>query len=341
MLRGGGPLQQTTPPLAAWLLAFALPVVAVGVVTSWAARGGPTGEAATQAEVVARLDPEMVVLGASVATHDVDLDALAERLGRDPARMVTVAVNNAALPVWYLALRNRVFRVGARPDVVLVVGTLGQILEADLPAQHDRIAFARELVGDESEHELAPVGAHAGTLALQARARSAVDEVTHLFRGLALRATRGGDAREIERRIDATWDVLAPPPLEQMRTIDPHAVQRYERFLTRFETLVDPEATLLGSLVELAAAHEATVVVVRAPVAPGAPFDVGDLDAAAGGLRAFLEARGAHYVDLAGLTLPDDAFRDPLHMSHAGAVPFATAIADALEGLGLQRVPAR
>lgn len=322
----------------AWVLALSLPLGALAGAVLLAGQAGATGQAVVQAEEIGRLAPEVVVLGASVASEDVDLVVLARELGRSPDRLVTVAANNAALPVWYMALRNRVFGGGARPEVVVVVGTLGQILQAGLPAQHDRASFASELRGDETADELVAVRGHPGVLSLQAHAGGLVDELTHALRGLAIGLVRGGEASQVQERISASWEVLSPPSLDELRVTDPLAVRRYERFLTRFERRSPAEDTLLGPLVHLAAEHGAAVVVVRAPVAPGAPFDHGDLSALSARTGAFVEAAGGHYVDLSRVALPEPAFRDPLHMTPLAAERFAEEVAAALQGLGVLRV---
>lgn len=86
--------------------------------------------AATPREFDRRLaesPPELVILGNSKVTTDIDLDLVRQQLPTLPPT-TPLGVFGSKGPVWYAVLRNRVWAAGLRPKTVLVYGPLGNAL---------------------------------------------------------------------------------------------------------------------------------------------------------------------------------------------------------------------
>ncbi len=119
------------------LLAIVGPIITVAaLVAPWAApeADGSLAPAAQamQDQLAAAGNPDVVILGASLATHDVDAEIMAEALGGEHT-VLNLAVNGAVTPTWYAVFKNRVVDEGYRPKVVLVFDLVDRFFRTESP----------------------------------------------------------------------------------------------------------------------------------------------------------------------------------------------------------------
>ena len=90
------------------------------VVNARVASGGDAAEAVDW--LLARHDPEVVLIGPSYANTDVRPDIIAARLKIPRNDIALVSIPNSVGAHWYAVLKNRVFAGGYRPKLVVVGG---------------------------------------------------------------------------------------------------------------------------------------------------------------------------------------------------------------------------
>ncbi|MCB9682296.1 MAG: hypothetical protein H6733_12585 [Alphaproteobacteria bacterium] len=333
------------PPLLPLLVALLVPALVWGA--AWQALKRPTVQGHA-AQLDARLeghDPQVIVLGSSLAHRGVDTAVLARELGLRQDAIVMLQLPHAEAAHWYAILKNRVYAHGYTPRLVLVVGALTTMLNHDTLAYEANVERLVEQLGDD-EPVIATkvfgfddpaafrerfVREHAGTWR-QVLLDAVRDRmVTWLFaphrrldEGQAL-VERVNDEVFGNAQMDYALHRDAPTGLaSEVGALTP---VRNDAFDLRRDALV-------GDLAALAHDHGAELAFVRMPFPPSnATMDVVPPDIADAAL-AWMDEVGAGYLDLRSLDLGDADFEDMRHLSRRGAVTFTTAMARSLQAMG-------
>lgn len=317
------------------------PAVVFALAAAWL-NGDPgvaagTAAAANEAALDGRT-PDVVVVGNSKAGSDVDANALAAGLGAGHDA-VTLLEPASSAPAWYAMLEGRVFGTGQEPDVVVIYGQLAALMRTDLSAT-ERRAVLDELGGAPSPVLDARLLGDRSGFAARARlhASSAHDALLTGVRDLAVGlflAPRGPDG------VLASGEALARPALGRVLGADAKflraeahgalpIVETAPATEAMKATVTDPGASLVPDLVALVRAHGATPIFVRAPLPPATQStDVAD-PALERATVELMNRLGVSWVDLHGLDLPPDAFRDDWHLGATGRKVLTAALVRAL-----------
>ncbi len=334
---------------AAWLAAgFVAPLLIVGA--ALAALGRPIphtlSEEARQLEVrlgnhAAKGDPEVIVVGNSKTDTDIDPAAFAKELGVAKTATLPVYASNAA--TWYAVLENRVYARGFEPKVVVVYAAMRYMLDTSA----GNAVNLQRLEAQMAAHE--PVidqkmfgGGTASPFWDSVRKRktavrtNVVDAFKYRMGGLFFGGKPGQDAYAageaalrpaLEKEFGANADFLKTDrarvvPVAEQQTVD---AQRQ---------VTDPLETFLPDLVDLVNAHHGRIVVVRAPIpASSSQVDTVALDVERA-VVTYLNERTAGWLDLSDYILPEDHFRDAVHMNERGRTLLTKRLAAELKDMG-------
>jgi len=276
-----------------------------------------------------RAAPEVVVVGASFASADIDPEGLAGRLGVSADQVAVLPVYTSSAPVWYAVLKERVYGNGGSPSLILLpvsIGTalatrpsqgqVGQILD-QMPTPDATVA--RRSMGGPLAARVRMLLAHRGDLRAPLLGR---------FRGLLPRLLLGADERALSRASTAALGELHG-------AADPRALPTVEADIGIDDSLPgsalsSPEESFLADIVDLAEAHGARVAVALPPVMLAATRGQrapADLEEAA--VR-WAERRHVAWIDLRDLGWGAQDFRDNRHMRASAARRFTDLVADHL-----------
>ena len=288
-------------------------------------------------DAAVRRDPDVVVLGSSYALSDIAPARLAAALGQPGLEVALLATPGSPSAVWYAALHERVYAAGGRPRLVLVVATMGTLLQGVVPSgavRHLREQGVR-LTGALAAKAGVPAADDAVATALAQRA-TLRDAALAPFRSGLVGLLYGGDGATTADAASATVfaaqqaaGASAPGrllPVVEEGDDDPDANFR--------STVDDPAESFLPELVTLARAHGAQVVVVLPPTAAGHLVGQYTSPAAEDATLRWAHAHGIGWVDLRDAAYPTSAFRDGRHMNARGAARFSDEAGAALVELG-------
>lgn len=314
------------PHPAAWIVAAAWVGVALVGLGALARPQGPIGPAVWVQRGMRERPPEVLLLGSSIVQADLDAPTISAHLGIDPGLVRAVVLTDSTVAHAYIALRNRVIAAGARPAWVILPTSLGQLLQAELDTPVDRIRYAAELLGDESDAELAPLGGQPGALRWRLRALGTFAE-QGLLDGLRLQAFRaigleGGEAtRALQQAPDVLYDVD-----EDALAASPGGLHQVLHELARFEAVDPVEATALGALADLCRREGVRLAVVRVPMPPFNSLTDLQSQEVADAAGRFVEARGGVWLDLREEPVTSEDFEDLLHMVPSRRVAFTRTV---------------
>lgn len=328
------------------LLSFAGPVAVVvgaGLVLARPAEWTPSLRVQAQdAEVLARR-PDVVVLGSSYAVTDTDPQALAAALG-DPAPTVSVlGVPGSPSAVWYAVLRERVYGNGASPRLVVLVASMGTLMQGRVPE-----GTARLLVEQGGELD-APSARKAGlpspddTIATVRAQRARLrDAWVAAFRAVPTSLVFGVGHDVAEAAADEVFAAQASAgagaPARSLPVVEAPDDDPEVSFAAALD---DPAASFLPEIVALARSRGAEVAVAFPPTQSGK--GAGQWASPAGEAAALRWAHdhGVGWVDLRDRTPPPSHFRDRRHMTPRGAATFSAELGAALRDLGGLAAPLR
>lgn len=269
-------------------------------------------------------DPELVVLGNSMARHAVVRRRLAAGLGVDPDRAAVVTIPGSSPGTWYAVARYRLFERGHRPRHVVVAApsrafwVTRPVVGADVAAQ---VAAA----GTEDPVLLRVMGIGEGPARWWFRA----DLRRRLLRATAVRFAVGTGAVALAlvgvpmaEEVDEELGANAAAP----RNAFGGAAREGE-----VGTAEAVEAGFVPELAELARRYGARLTLARIPPrrGPTSAFldDRPEADAA---LAAWGAAHGVPYHLLDDLALPERAYADAFHLTPDGAVRYTDALVAAM-----------
>lgn len=292
------------------------------------------GAADAMDKLLARRDPQVIVLGPSYANTDVKPELLAARLGISKDEIALMSVPNSVGSHWYAILKYRVFDPGYRPKLVLVVSGLQSML-LTTPLTESSFVNLEVQLPDGGDPLIDAKVAHSAGL-----------------RWARLREQRG--------KVRAAWfDLLRDGPLTALTALTPGQIRfalgsvfddsqidmrlygastpvvEANRGPTRFyneELLPSPDDSFMGDVTALATEHGARIVWLRPPMSPHIPAELDDVVLPGVQERAIdvVQARGGSFVDMRDLPMTSQMFKNEDHMNIEGQRRFSEAIGKAL-----------
>ncbi len=343
------PTPEPVPPLppvrSPWFLAgLAAPVVVLALALAWLGRPVERAPDAATKAIEKWLDkagpegPAVVVLGNSLAWSGTDRAVLGAAAGVPPARVVAATVTGSRAPTWTAVLKNRVLAAGHRPDVVVVGLTLEWLLNPSLHSPRQREILLGQLSGDDPVIQQVVFGKEP----LPGPLRRAVDR-RGTVRAATVDGIRGAVAELLVPEEDGEALLAEVFADDQLRGMDgPSGVMEAladgrpdAAALTRVAGARPPDQGMLPALLDLAAAHGLTLVLVRLPTSPGHAVDSAEALAHHGAVVEMVNASPhATWLDLSELPLRPADFADRLHYGPSGKAAVSAAIGTALGALG-------
>lgn len=302
-------------------------------------------------DIEARLaasDPQVVILGSSMAHRGINLDLLAHELGLRSEQVVLLQLPHASAAHWYALLKNRVFANGYRPKLVIVAAAMTTMLNHDVlkeeanvdrlieqMSQDEPVLAAKVLHFDDPEDFRADyMRQHASEWrqGLLDQWRNLV--VTAIFS----KRKRLDDGERLAEKVDEV--VFANERMDyglhRSASDGLHDASLYTRAAPEADFDLRRDA-LLPDMQALADAHGARLVWVRMPFPPSNPHmdDVPpEIERAA---LDWMTELGSGWLDLRALDLDDADFEDMRHLSKPGALKFTVTLARSLNALGALR----
>jgi hypothetical protein len=283
-------------------------------------------EILAQEEHLKESQPDIVIVGNSMAFTDVDLEQLEKETGLKGAH---IKENGSSAPTWYTLLKYRVFENGHRPKVVVVVAWLAPMLETKLTAPKSLAVLNRHFAEPDAvlaTRTLADAGL-VGSLRSRAEAVKAGwmealrDGVVGLIFGEAPEEALGKVFAQGEFLKDAS-EVRVIPVQEQVRE-------------TTASAEVNPADSYLGEITALCRQYGADVVFLRAPLAPSNRSEETATPAQLRDTIRTLNSLGAGWVDLWDEDVPETEFADIRHLNRTGKKHLTSRLAESLKVLGV------
>lgn len=324
------------------LLAVLGPALVLLAAAAWFTRPAPWTASETVREMDRRLAggaAQVVVLGSSWAALDVDVPTLGKGLGLPTGAVVNLGQPRSGPPIWYAVAKYRVYGSTTRPRLLVLVSSLPQLGLVSVPP--DATADLEQHYAEPDEVLLAKFGGGRGSALynrVMGRRAEPRDAVLHAFRSLAVAALSPDDGVPVEERQERAGALvfagLQSGGAVQHRFL-PVTEEQGELSAGGRQAEAGAAGSFVADLADLAAQHDARLVVVLAPVASSQrsklivplPVERDYVDLA--------NARGIGWLDLRGLDYPDSDFSsDGTHMRPAAARRFTTTLAERLQALG-------
>ncbi len=270
-------------------------------------------------------DPEVVLVGNSQAVAGVDPELLADALGEE----VATAAFGAARPyLLYRVLKGRVFSREHSPRLVLAVISPQQLIDLRPPPDHHESRFAAELNQPMPEVDGPVHGRFAdGPVARAIRSsrqlrQRTLDTLTQLPASLS---GAHDPALRMEQAVDAVMNTGELGNMARAHRVIPVVEPAEQQGQRSGGGSLDD--SLVPQFIELAAAHDARLVVVTLPQRiPSLRMSTHEQSQ----LEDWLYEHGAGLVDLEDFpTSPADWF-DEGHLSEAARDRFTRAVAEGL-----------
>ncbi len=291
--------------------------------------------------MLAHQQPWVLVLGPSYANTDSDPKLLAERLGIPASKVLVIAVPNSVGPHWLAVLKHRVYANGHRPELVVMLSGLQSML-LHTPLTDASMLALLDLLPPEGDPEVTHRVKRSWDLQLgrllekRGQVRNAMfGWVRDLPPYLLIRSDDPEAAGFLPEETRASLDrVLADSEMDLALARQGHAilaVDREERAYTPSQ-LPAPEDSYLQDITRMARANGSRIVWVRPPMSPFIPEQLDDV--APPGVQeravALVEAAGGRFVDMRGLPMSMEMFKNEDHMNAQGGRRFTAALASAL-----------
>ncbi len=317
----------TTAP--ARILAAVLPVTVLLAGGGWIASQdvAVSKEVAELQEALAEAgEPQVVVIGSSLADKGIDEGALALSLGLPAESVVSLTLPHAAAPVWYAVLKNRVFAAGHHPSRVLVVDALTPMLNNDLMAEEVNRQHLVDQMGDD-EALLAQQVLGQGPVAWRWQRMQRKGRLlrSRLVDGWTSAVTRLGWGDEGQALLDqVNEETLGEQTLDETLTAAPFEPKQWsDEELAAWN--VEDDAFLVP-LARLARDNGAELTFVRLPLPPSNQWmdDVPEPIETAGVAR--MREEGAGYLDLRWMPFEDSDFSDMRHLGRSAALQLSSVL---------------
>jgi hypothetical protein len=340
------PSSPSTPArIAAAFLAVLLPAVVLGLGLFWLLRAPDqqlSVAAQTMEKDLARAQPEVLLVGNSLAGRDVDQTVLAAEVADGPVR-VGKAWEAGTLPAnWYLFLQNRVYANGHQPHTLVFCIAPRPLLQTDLrpelarrsltdhAGEYEPVVFAKALGQESPSPWLLRLRQRRGELQRGWAALVRDASVGLLLGDPALGLLARGEAAatpalarvfETDGAVDITLHHRVIPVVEVEREVqvrqDAGAVA----------------GSFVPDLLDLAEEHGSRVVFAVMPVLETTSGASSLSPLVQADLIRLLNARGAAWLDFRAEDWPDGLFLDPAHLNSAGRERLSHELAVALRDL--------
>jgi hypothetical protein len=307
------------------LLAAALPTAVVaawlGVMLQPVPRGQLDGSVA-EFERRMSTDPDVVVLGNSLARSAVDLPLLAETYGLDDADVASLVLDGSHGALWYAVVKHRIVEAGHTPDLLIVPTVPTFALMVDSAVPRVRAALADHLPADDDAVLPRTLGEGWSPWWWQR-----IDRNREAARTAFLDLPRRAGGADADAALASVFDADGAVDMDLHASAMP--IVQIEAAQARSE----PDSfarSFMPDLLELTAEAGIRVLFVQVPVqaswrrAQPAPEETAAL------VGAFNDADHAGFLDLSGLVLPPSAFADASHLSRRGKELLMAALLDEL-----------
>lgn len=332
------------------LLACVGPLIVLGLAAYWFAQPPEASVSESAAQFEAKLEkdqPEVVLLGNSMARLGVDAKQLSERID---AKVTNLSIDGSSASVWYLILKNRVFAQGHNPHAVIVFGAARTFMSPTPAVGLETTNASAHRVPVETVFD-AKVSGQGGLPLEWLWAKWRRDLVRNdILDSIRSRTTGVLFKAEIDAaNVDAdTWAKT------QLETVFDSEKMRDGQNQTRVIPVVDSRSndvainastfddSFLPALVQLAEEHSTRILFVRMPIAPSGPsgkIQEGTIDGPFEALMAdaldWLSEQDAGFVDLRNMGLMDTDFIDYLHVNKTGRTKLTQQLGTHLNEIGL------
>ena len=319
-------------------VAIVVPLLLVAAWTGWVLGLQPpetsdVGEVWGSDTEAIDVDADVILVGNSLTHRGIDKDLIKRELGVK-GEVYVLSYAGSWAPAWYAALKNQVYAHDRKPKLIVVVNTLEYMLRTD-PPEGRRENDLRALMTEDEPLIMEKVYGNR-------KLEGPVDVIRTRRGEVGARWMDGmkswpfalaGSEAPVEEADGALAEIFdkegATDPRFHYRVLP---VVEYQRSRARG---VDPSESFLPDLIDLAETHGSRIVFARIPISRSgrANWPVPPLDTERAAVELFNE-RGAGYVDLHGLPLPDSVYLDDHHLNRLGARAYSTALAEQLQAIG-------
>ncbi|HNH47292.1 MAG TPA: hypothetical protein PKY30_09655, partial [Myxococcota bacterium] len=322
------------PPHWSLFLALLLPaglLVWVGEYLSRPAPWRPSEDVKTMEAVAAEGPYDVVVIGPSSAKTDIHGPGLGRLLGRGFDRVAVMTQGGSTAPVWYTILKERVYKNGLRPKLVLINGVMQGVVKTRMDSWERGAVLVHTTTPDELLMRKT-WGSDQPALVQRALERRG-DLRREIFSGFRL-FFPGLFLSEAETSVDAAGVSVFGTQHQEVERVLPGVETEEGAALTSWEDS-DPTEGYLGDIAALAHENGAQVVLVLAPILQSKIRRVHQLSPEAEGkLIQFLNQQQIGLVDLRNAPIRDANFVDGVHMNRSGQKLFTELLAESLLQLG-------
>ncbi len=295
--------------------------------------------------------PEVLIIGPSYANTDVRPDLLATRLQVPRDKVLLLSVPNSVGAHWYAVLKHRVFANGHRPKLVVVVSGLQSML-LTTPLTESSFVNLRVHLGDSVDPEIDARVKQTASMRMahlreqRGKVRATLFDVLRFAPASRLFGGRGGGpmtAGETRGALEQVFDDANVDMSLHMASMPIVEANRVGERAYTAEMLPSPDDSFLGVITELVAEHGGRTVWVRPPMSPHVPAHLDDvvLPGVQERTMAMLGERGGDFVDMRGLPMTADMFKNEDHMNEEGSRRFSEALARTLQELDALEPKAR
>lgn len=283
-------------------------------------------------EKLAKVKPDVVVVGPSIARTDVDEAQLGKALGMSVATLSSAGSPGA---LWYAILKYRVFEAGYRPKMVLVVGITDKMLQSvpDTGSSFQSLLAQSPVLDDEIRNR--SFGGSGGAWERhQASGRQMMASILAGYKyglvGLAFgreeaKAKADAAAGNVFE-VGTTRNVLAQGLVPGDNTVVAADQGKAAE--------LSAEKSYVGPIVKLGQSYGASVFFVAGPLSSSARNRYPTPPDEMRSMLELLNSLGAGWIDLRLPEFTDSLFADDVHLRRDGKKLFTQLLAEAIQNSG-------
>ncbi|MEQ1568067.1 MAG: hypothetical protein ABMA64_20680 [Myxococcota bacterium] len=274
-------------------------------------------------EGLAETNPELVLLGDSMAGRNLNAERLGRGLGGVP---FDATVPGTTAPIWYVVLKDRVYAGGYTPSTVVVASSVEHLLTVAPESAWDRMSLASWSNGIDPAVELRMSGGRsAGGSWISARAAGLRNQWVDGYRDQLVGAlfaplgegTVAERGRELVQRSAGAVFGQGGSSAGSAESGAP---------------LAHPGESFVADFVDLAESHQSRIVFVLLPIREGSTTR--GTDELRRELTQWLDDRGAMFVDLTRASRSASDFVDRVHMTPEAAMRTTEALIESIAAGG-------
>ncbi len=287
--------------------------------------------------VLAATEPQLVLVGNSVADENIHLPTVADQLGLSAANLT---LPGSTAPAWHVIVKDRVYGGGHEPQLVIVAGLVDNMLVLEPTSDLLRLQMQALSRGPDPAVQRRMAGTESQGLATQLTVRSAQlrKDALNGLRNVAIGMLLAPSGPEpVARRGQLLANHAVTEVLGNGQGGAP-ALQGWLAAPGRVDASVrvaDPGMSFVADTIDWVHQHGGELVYVRTPTRAAEsaripPERTKDL-------AAYLQSREVPFVDLSTLALDDAQFTDAFHLTPSGRDRVTQALLEALHDLGYRR----